>query len=1787
MADVYIGTTTDFICRTNQTIMIIDEKTYNARKESIEAGLIKVIQEGKEADGTPRYLVTAEELQPGITYPSVFTYSQKHIITKVIPQLLAERNALLIGGEGVTKEEVEALAKKQKKILYYYKGDDHTDAAVGKYGVDYEPCFPSEASKKVYSDEIGNYNGQIIKWINLIATNELQKVRAINDPNGEVSNYSFSAGQNVSFSEQIAYNDSGSKWSVGALGFDFGGGNFGSNLVSLLTKAANSTTQAWGGKDIDGKKDNAASDSTALSFVKDIKKLFANDAARNQAQTTELATPSVKLKLNITPDFDIDYTNKSEGAPLSTYESGYEMRLNDDSYMNVSVYKTSADSLPDYDRLENAHDWVTGGNDHAECMHQYVFVVNGGATRNPWCDADSTLFYRPGTPLGVRTQKIDNPVLTLSTTEISNIPEDERASFVLKLTNDSELTGNQLTAHPSDFTLSLVDGSNERGAKISIDGMPLTDGRTFSIAPGESINKTVEVARGWGYDFNDLQLQLACKNDDNNAATATFSVHYLPASSPIRISAPTDKWVMNTFSAKDSIGYYMPIVVEGYNVNYNNFDHIEIQYKKSTEGDANWVNLCSYYADDKLYEAASGTKSREQISTGKITHAFYGEKDPIEMKYDIRAVTFCRLGTGYVTKASNVITGIKDTRRPMVFGQSQPLNGILTNENSIMLPFSEQIAYNYLDETSNFDIRGYLNSDDFDSNVGLLFNGTPQQDARTQVSRNLSNRDFTVDLHVLPHDDMTEYTFFQHGNADDGETFTFGITDSRQLFVNCNGVVIKSVPLKEAVNQGIQHLGVVYTLNNENKYADDNQNTNFVPQNGASIRFFAGNSFIDTEEGGDSLRLAYNGNGIIHFGVCKQANEDSAPFRGRMLEARLWNQALDIDLISQYNKKMIDGYTNRIIGYWPMRQTDGNAIDFINGADLALEAINWYTASGHSLLINNRSLELDGALFQRSANFDYTLSFWMNLHEASRNASLFAAGGDNAAEQGHGKLRIGFEEDEFIVRSNGNSILLCDTEEVGKILFDNKWHHFAMSVSHSKNLANFYIDGNLFEQVQGDKIDGISMNDVRLGSDSLKANIDLLTFWHQALPQDYLNQIKGYRLSGDEMGLHVYMPLDEAVESSQGTISNRFSVANMAKDNMDIYHKPVVLNINEQTDVDNQNNAPVLDNMPLTKLKYSWSSDGTNLLINLDMKDSEINNRNIFLTVRNVEDLNGNTMANPYSWVIYTDRNILRWNDDAKLIKIKQNDTTTGEVTWKNITSTSTNYYIATSSPYITINDEMGMAAPNRTNYLTYTIEQGMTPGEYDEYIWLLDEDNDMISTLTLKISVEADAPKWVVDRTKFDQTMTVVASVEKQINGHNIINTDPRDMVGVFVGSECVGVNNISHNDDLALLYLNVYGSRNIEGKELTFYLWDYTAGTITQLIPEQTMKFKANDRIGMPPNKPIKLICSESKMQNITLNQGWNWIALNVKPLNPSSANTLFLDNRVFSDGDKIKDNSQHSEFSIAKNKWLGNEINFDYKKVYHVYAHQPIRVSIAGTTLAQDECQIHITEGWNEFPYLLNFSQPISRAMADFQKGDKATEGDIIKGLNTFAVLSDAYGWIGSLQAFEPGNGYYLYHTGKDFDISFNNSPTYDTKSKAFEPNSSVAEPTENNMIIIATLAQGEDLPEGATVEAYDGDQLISNAAPITLPDGTSRYFITVPETDRPVSFIVRDTYDETYQVGSLPYDGLTCIGSLSNPYILSAKKFNDNSETLYDLSGHRVNNNKTIRGIYIKKGQKILK
>ena len=284
----------------------------------------------------------------------------------------------------------------------------------------------------------------------------------------------------------------------------------------------------------------------------------------------------------------------------------------------------------------------------------FVYRTRGGATCRPYEGERTTLFYRPGTVLDERTKKIENPQVKLDKRSVSGVPYGEPARFKAYFTNESE----QPEAAYPYFNICLDEASNPKGAKVLIDGLPLSaTTRTIGVNPGEVLTKTIEVYAGEDFDYEDIGIIMMSLNDPDTNNKATFSVHYLRTAGTIDISSPGDKWVMNTDAQQDAQGYFMPVVISGYNKNQHNFDHIEFQYKESNRGDDYWTNLCSFYANDSLMALASGNKAKIPEHDYITTH-FYGEGNEIEKAYDLRAVLFCRNGNEYLTSSSKVLSGI-------------------------------------------------------------------------------------------------------------------------------------------------------------------------------------------------------------------------------------------------------------------------------------------------------------------------------------------------------------------------------------------------------------------------------------------------------------------------------------------------------------------------------------------------------------------------------------------------------------------------------------------------------------------------------------------------------------------------------------------------------------------------------------------------------------------------------------------------------------------------------------------------------------------------------------------------------------------------------------------------------------------------------------------------------------------------------------------------------------------------------------------------------------------------
>ena len=277
-------------------------------------------------------------------------------------------------------------------------------------------------------------------------------------------------------------------------------------------------------------------------------------------------------------------------------------------------------------------------------------------------------------------------------------------------------------------------------------------------------------------------------------ATAKFDVHFLREAGAVTISAPVDKWVLNTNAQKDDErGWYIPVTIGGFDRHQLNFDHIEFQYKESQRGDDTWTNICSYYADSTLMAKANGVCELMKPNANIVTE-FYGDGWEMERSYDLRAVLFCRNGGTFLTTPSKVVSGIKDTRRPQLFGTPEPKSGLLNLNDDIVFNFSEDIDYNNLSASSHFEVRGEVNNNDISENVSLQFSG--KASVETEAKRNFTGKDLTIEMRVNPAATNRDMPLFSHGT--NGQKLQLWLTKDQKLRAVVNEETFESQsPIQE------------------------------------------------------------------------------------------------------------------------------------------------------------------------------------------------------------------------------------------------------------------------------------------------------------------------------------------------------------------------------------------------------------------------------------------------------------------------------------------------------------------------------------------------------------------------------------------------------------------------------------------------------------------------------------------------------------------------------------------------------------------------------------------------------------------------------------------------------------------------------------------------------------------------------------------------------------------------------------------------------------------------------
>ena len=1662
--DVFLGTTIRQLAGKAKTVSIISDSMFIARQPAFNAGLMKILSQGTDTDGKHYYLVTGQKVVLGSLVAGTFVYTQYYILNTLIPQLALERQNLLMNFD--SEEAAQAYADQTGEPVYWYYSSDDKVSLIDSLPYNTYKMLTPTNSDHAYINRVAALDNMITQWVTILYQNEKEKVMA-RMAGSEVGTWSVSSGATITHTD--TYNAS-AQYNEMPQGGDLVGSYWSSNSAKAGQKLLKDMTSIV---KFFMTKGNETIGKTVLQALNGIARpegqgVGADPTDREEQQSLGTKTNSSSFSLDYNPIFSYDNNMNSAQEQTVKKTSGFTLGADSHGDITVSVYRAPYDSVWDT-RTEFIRENVGEADNDDLHYGSYVFYTVAGSTYCPHEAEEKTQFYNEGTMLNNETQWVDKPEMSIDTYEQTGVQPDKRATFRVTLMNNGQVQAG-LGAAGTLFNLALWADSNPDGAKVYVDGAPLINAIPVFLVPGQAVVKTVEVERGTVDDYNNLTLGFSLSDCPKTNTMLKFSVHFLPVSSDVSISMPRQNWIMNTLSAHDSVGYYLPVEIDEFDIHHKNFDHIEFQYKLSTQSEDDWVNQCSFYADDSLYNLATGNKA--MIRNGRIEpFRFYGERDPMEQQYDLRAVTFCRYGSGFVTKSSPVISGTKDTRPPRVFGYPEPANSILGVGDNLKLRFNEPIAGNYLDEDNNFQIKGVTNATGITTKASVHFDGTQESYAATQVSRNLEGRSVTIDMLVKPTAPNAEAVFFSHGEGE--QQVRFGKTADNRLYISNSEGAIYS---KQA-EQMLDFTRVIATY-------DASSNT---------IHFYAGTQDLTDGTGALPQDLAsyYKTSAPLVFG---------RGLDGNMLEVRLWTKALTQEEIAATHLRYLTGYEQELVAYYQMAEGQGTTLaDRAGGATLLMHGASWNLPKGISLKIaSGEQVQLNGNLLGRSKVYDETLMLWFRATSTSGDVfkAGWIAGADSVADKG-----------TLLTLVDGNLVLHSDEmiTSVGRIS-DNDWHHFVLTVNRTYNNVSAFVDGKMTATFAATELAGIS-GAMYLGGNGFEGNIDEFVLFEQALPKTLVAEYGNHSPAGDEMGLMAYLPFEEQILNANGILELVFSVNDQRefKDaNGNIVDKVVPL-INEQIvneQIDKSIYAPVTGGTLLSKLNFDWAFNQDELLINLKNADKEINKQTVFVTVRDVEDLNGNPMPSPVMWVAYVDRNSVTWDNNKMEIWTDYGDEYAANYNYRDMRIVNNSgkrhqFTIESLPEWMTVNQSYGTIQPIDDYTVRFTYDTTLPVGTYTDLVYVTDE-NGLSEPLKVIMYVEAHCPYEEPEKSKYPLNMSICGQVI--IDG--VYDTDSDDKVIALYRNECVGMANVAFSNltNKSEVYMTVYGNEAMNNKAITFQLWQASTGKVLMLAPNRQILFAHGYVFGCGEEQPVVFTSSGSETQNITLNAGWNWISTNLN-LQPATAalNSVMTAAEPWKEGDIIKNPAtmQFSTYSEVMDMYMGTLSAWDYTQVYMVYAASSNTLRLGGNRLPEDSMHVTLRGNgqWSPMPCLLNQSTPITEAMADYY--DHATVGDLLKSHDRFAVFSSDKKWVGDLTALYPGEGYLFRRMGQgDVEIKFFNKVTNAVPQHAPKFSGNAA----TNMTMICQVAS--DDVQCTKVNAYIDDELVGVATKID-----SLYFLTV--------------------------------------------------------------------------------
>ena len=1357
-----------------------------------------------------------------------------------------------------------------------------------------------------------------------------------------------------------------------------------------------------------------------------------------------------------------------------------------------------------------------------------IFRTRGGQTSGPYEGEVKTKYYRPGTTIMEATMQIKVPHITVDVPTVSNVPTGSAANYTLRLTNASEIDEDVY------YKLLMIDESNPDGAKITIDGMPLTDNRIIKIPAGQTVTKAMQL---WQtntsvLDYKNIGIVLASQSQydptstwDQIADTVYVSAQFVPSSSAVTMKL--DRTTLNSQTGDD-----LNISFNQFDRDYHNLKAFRIQYRK--QGDTDWTLVREYVINE-----ADKTQNNELLpSTATVSYKLpmhnFSDGD-----YTFRILSVSTYGNEEVYNTSEEIALVKDMQRPQPLGMPTPTNGILSPGDDVSIEFNENFLKGELTKTANFIVTGVLNGAEVSHATALGMTGTANT-ASTEADINLAGKSFAIDAWVKL---KGAGTLLSHGKGQ--QKLVVGVDDNRHLQVKIGSNVYTSKA--EMPTDKWAYLTMNYA----------------VTDKGNTLKAAVAEDATTTDLFTDETVAAYEGNGPLAIGQ---------HMTGAIHELTLWDEAHDMTAALMEKNKTKNPATRHLIGYWKMDEGEGTVItDYARNRHLRMPGENWYLNN------ENKAITLDGTSHLDIPTADVSplaadncaIELWMRADKQKGETQLLQAG----------EVELWMNTDGVLQLTSGDNTFSAGTSS----LQDKAWHHVALNILRNGNAA-VYVDG---ERTMATSVTGIgttASDRMIVGARrtltedgaykydrQLVAGIDEIRLWNATLSADILKSRRKMRLNGTEQGLVAYYPFEKNTLDAY----NQVVTVGTDDDMLRTDHKAVYADALTFTD-----EAPALrEKKTETNVDYSFTASDNKIVITLNETPATIAACTLNFTVRDLRDVNGN-LSLPVCWSAYINNNELAWSENSIKMTKKAGESHTFEASFTNKSGKQQMWTISGMPSWLKADTEYGTVDPLATETISFEVTEATPVGKYDETVYLTG--NDGIATpLTLSLTMEGDKPDWTVDKGKYESTMSIIGTLS--ILGKPSYDAD--DIVGVFVDGECRGIAHPAYNEryDNSFLLLDVYGNDDDAGKVLTFKAYDASTGIMYPVTTtSQDVTFSANVLIGKYA-APLLIETADKIEQTTLLSTGWNWTSFYV------NADDMNVSSVFASVADGVETVKTKDEFANCdKGTWYGKTFDVDNRSMYKARMSSTKVLKLIGRYGSKEDRTITVVPGWNWIAY--NNTQTAS--VADALAGMDPQDGDMIKGQYGFALF-DGYEWTGSLKALTPGQGYMLQSASANVR-TFNypsSLPAYVQKKAAAQCKQYSFSPIDHhkypsNMTITARVTFDGAVQQDAEVGVFAGDEC--RTAEFTDADGYA--YFTVPGDGKcTLRFMLAKDGQTWLSDVTLDFAEDAICGSYKLPFEVTFGKTtfidgitadDDTNTRWYDLNGMLLNGKPSVSGVYMR-------